>query len=442
MSLTVERALEILEIPFGPLVDDGDWISLARPIVMRDDKLLDRFPRGEVVGAVDQANAASSNDGIFLSWGNKCEVMVSEHGNQSSYASGIWRDGLALESGGENPQKYSLGAPSLSYFLHFMNELPNAGVPLRRHPVSIAVRDRARVRMRHNSGAARLSGDAWPPAGLTQASAEEAAQKAFPGLTLRIESPRSRNDFEALANSFLFNLAYNHDYSFLVASSVDGIARGGRIARVRRASEDQIDAPRMTYQPDLVHHYQLGVSTESPSLAYLSFYHIAEHFYEKVYSEDLVDQVRAKIADPSFSLKRSGDVQAVIKIISNSQKKVRDEGGVDEQKSLQLVLRKYVDLARLSADLDSYAAGLVAHYKADQVSFADANATDLRGERSDEVFSSLAKRIYRTRNALVHAKDGVRPKYRPFTNDAELSGEVPLMRFCAEQIIIATGRVI
>lgn len=52
--------------------------------------------------------------------------------------------------------------------------------------------------------------------------------------------------------------------------------------------------------------------------------------------------------------------------------------------------------------------------------------------------------IYKTRNALVHHKSNTarlkeRGIYHPFKDEAELSNEIPLMRFVAEAIIIKTA---
>jgi hypothetical protein len=203
-----------------------------------------------------------------------------------------------------------------------------------------------------------------------------------------------------------------------------------------------MDAPRMVYTSDLVHHYQLAVSADSPMLKYLSYYHVLEHFFEKVFKDDLIEQVRRKIADPSFSLARADDVQRVIKVIASSQRQVREEGGVDEQKSLYLVLDGYLDISRLVADVTSHDSDLIDYYKGNSPSFIESSFVDLRHDQREKINKALAKRIYQTRNSLVHAKEGARPKYFPFVNDSELSREIPLLRFIAEQVIIANGRVI
>ena len=61
-----------------------------------------------------------------------------------------------------------------------------------------------------------------------------------------------------------------------------------------------------------------------------------------------------------------------------------------------------------------------------------------------ELPKKIAARIYKTRNALVHHKSNTarlkeRGIYHPFKDEAELSNEIPLMRFVAEAIIIKTA---
>ena len=58
---------------------------------------------------------------------------------------------------------------------------------------------------------------------------------------------------------------------------------------------------------------------------------------------------------------------------------------------------------------------------------------------TDRLFRALGRRIYTVRNAVVHAKEGSRKRYRPFEHDAELRRETPLMRVLAELVIIGSG---
>jgi len=69
---------------------------------------------------------------------------------------------------------------------------------------------------------------------------------------------------------------------------------------------------------------------------------------------------------------------------------------------------------------------------------------DNRGHYSDctQVIRSLAKRIYKTRNAIVHSKEGEQAKYIPFDHDNELAREMPILRFIAETVMMETSTII
>ena len=119
---------------------------------------------------------------------------------------------------------------------------------------------------------------------------------------------------------------------------------------------------------------------------------------------------------------------------------LRDEQLViNEQVALKLTLARYVDVSRLVADLNAFDSKLLDWYAMNTVAFCDGNRVILNQPDAAAVFASLANRIYRTRNALVHSKEGAKAKFVPFTDDRDLIPEVPLMRFIAEQIIVATS---
>lgn len=272
------------------------------------------------------------------------------------------------------------------------------------------------------------------------ASLFDVVAEGFRATTLRITAAKARSDFEALANSFLFHAAYNTDAAARIG--LEPWFRQGAIQRIRRSQTDTLDAPRQTYNVDLVHHYLMGVAAEIPLLEYLAYYHVAEHFFEEVFTEDLVNQVRSGITDPSFSARRDKDVKSIIRIVTKVQRQVKDEGRVNEQQALRLVLDRFVNVSRLAADLDAYDSALVDYYTNNAVPFAGASKVDIRGKDEDVARKKIANRIYRVRNALVHAKEGELPKYAPFAHDEELAREIPLMRFTAEQIIIAQGKAL
>ncbi|WUD75254.1 hypothetical protein OG937_27965 [Streptomyces sp. NBC_00510] len=425
---TLESAIELLKQILRIETQTDQHIFLKSPAQASEGQAVARFEVSELREAIERLNKASSV-GSGLDWGQRCEFLVAMNG---SARLGHLRE-EEVDSSDENGLKFRLGAPSLEYALHLLFAARKDG------PGSLsAVTRNIQRRLREIRYAVDTESDEY----VDSISLADFLGRSLSFTTLQIGSPKNRQDFQDIADAFLFQLAYNYDLSYRVPPGFDHLFSLGQIRRRRRAGAGAPDAPRMTYSSDLVHHYQLAVSAESPMLQYLSYYHIAEHFFEKVFNDDFVEQVRRKIADPSFSLKRSKDIQGIIKLVTATQRRVRDEGGVDEQRALMLVLERFVDNARLVADIRAHDDALIQHYKACSPSFSENVLADLTLERDAEVRSALAKRIYMTRNSLVHAKDGARPRYFPFVNDAELIQEIPLVRFCAEQIIIAHGRII
>ena len=261
-------------------------------------------------------------------------------------------------------------------------------------------------------------------------------------LTLRIESTKSRPyfDLERYSGAFLFQLSYNLDVSVVPQRYLEEIVRTGRINRIRRSSIDELDVPRRHYIPDLVHQYQLAVGTDNPFLEFVSYYHVAEYFFETVFNEDLVLKIKDKITHPDFSYKRKKDIGRLIKDIGKSLQIRNETITFSEQEALRLTLEKYIDIPDLKNKIDEYDSTLLNYYKDQKVVFSDANEVDLNSP-DDTVFKTLANRIYKTRNAIIHSKESDRSKYTPFKDDKELVREIPLLRFIAEQIIINSSTV-
>jgi len=183
------------------------------------------------------------------------------------------------------------------------------------------------------------------------------------------------------------------------------------------------------------------VGAENAFLQYISYYHVAEHFFESIFWDDIVLRVKDRLTQPGFSYKRKKDLVSFIKYIVKAID-VRDESlTFSEQTALRLTLEKYIDLKRLKAEIDEYDDSLVGHYSSAIVSFSEGNTVDLQGPGQGPVFSALASRIYKTRCAMVHSKDGEKARYMPFKDDHLLVKEIPLMRFIAEQIIIGTSSI-
>ncbi len=263
-------------------------------------------------------------------------------------------------------------------------------------------------------------------------------------ITLSISSDRNRSatEYERFATAFLFQLSYNLDSALVPQRHLDELMRTGRITDIRRTSLLEIDPPRRHYLPDLVHHYQLAVAGDNPFLEYLCYYHIAEHFFEEIFNEDLVERIKQKITQPDFSYKRKKDIGSLIKDISRSLQIRNEHITFSEQEALRLTLNRYLDTSGLRDQLIAYDENLISYYQTSKVGFANADEVDLMDANRDFVIKKLALRIYRVRNSIVHSKESEKARFVPFRDDRILLKEIPLLRFIAEQIIIGTSTVV
>ena len=262
--------------------------------------------------------------------------------------------------------------------------------------------------------------------------------------TLKITSENSRKlpSYFNLKNSFLFNLSYNLDQSIVEVRLIDEFMRWNRLSPIRRRKIEDIDPPRRKYISNLVYQYQLAVSNDSPLLQFISFYHVVEHFFDEIYSQDLIDTVTNMITDPGFSSKKNQDEKKLIKFIEDKKRQRGDDFSYNEKVALQLTLEKYIKPEEIKTKIEEYDVTLIDYYKNNPVSFSNGPRVDFTSDALDQTFKNLTSRIYNTRNATVHSKEGDKPRYIPFEHDKELFKEIPLIRMIAEDIIINSSELI
>ncbi|MER7959389.1 hypothetical protein [Streptomyces sp. NPDC096030] len=412
--------------------EDGHF-TLHEPIQLHNGDTIRGITKEEISEVAARLNEAKLKSESSFQWESEAEFSLVSLDSIGAFDR-FFEDKEFIGQG-ENPVTFNTGRPSREFSAYLLCLFAQNPLLLR------SPRHRMLLNRVRSYGVDRIpTGTRINRRPLEAESLFDVIGESLRVTTLRITSAKARSDFETLANSFLFHAAYNTDAAARIG--LDSVFRSQAIQRVRRTQTGSLDAPRQTYDADLVHHYLMGVAAEIPLLEYLAYYHIAEHFFEKIFNEDLVNQVRSGITDPSFSARRNKDIQSIIRIITKVQRQVKDEGGVNEQRALQLVLDRFVSVSRLATDLDAYDASLVGYYANNDVPFAGASKAVIRGADEEAARSAIAKRIYKVRNALVHAKEGELPKYAPFAHDEELSREIPLMRFTAEQIVIAHGKVL
>ena len=126
----------------------------------------------------------------------------------------------------------------------------------------------------------------------------------------------------------------------------------------------------------------------------------------------------------------------------------------NESSALQYVIEEYIDLKQLISRIKEIVGEDIKRY-GNPISFFnnnDKNDSKVDFDQIDNpqnknacsnIITSLYKRIYATRNALVHSKERENESnYKVFEDENELRKEIPLIRAVAEQIIIKTGKIL
>lgn len=109
--------------------------------------------------------------------------------------------------------------------------------------------------------------------------------------------------------------------------------------------------------------------------------------------------------------------------------------------SLKFVLNEYVPVSNLQSRIKEIDSPSVAYYQSNKVSFCDAPV--IGWNNTQGAITQVAKRVYFTRNALVHSKSGKnKERYRPYKDEKQLEKEIPLVKAIAELIIINSSRII
>lgn len=255
------------------------------------------------------------------------------------------------------------------------------------------------------------------------------------------DNPNDKIDFLTLCTSFCFVSGYNLGNVLLPITSLADLIDVSVSRRIRRGHPEDIQPPRRKYINELVHFYARGNSGESWDYKYLSYYHVLEYFFEKVYSDNVVAMMRLELTRPGFSYKRDKDLLNFEKIMRKSFKDMSSSGGINEVEALTLTLKKYVpDLTRLYDNLNEASSNIVNYLKTTETPFS-ANKVDFSVSDTTGIYTSLTNRIYATRNAIAHSKESVsKKKFVPFKHDKALVNEVLLMRIIAEEVIINSSK--
>lgn len=193
----------------------------------------------------------------------------------------------------------------------------------------------------------------------------------------------------------------------------------------------------LKFDNNLFHYYQMAVTSDMPSLKFLAFYQIIEYFFIQVADEELYNKLTRRINDIRFKT-NSTHLDKLIQDVENHK---RD---TDETEMLKLVLKKYVDEDEIIEFIKEYeiflGKGNEIYTKKRTIFGEEVAANTLQ---KNHVLGIISKTIKLIRNGLVHSSDRYQrnERYVPFSKEHNemLKKDIPLIKFLAEKVMIATA---
>lgn len=343
----------------------------------------------------------------------KFEVLVVHDPKQRV----LYDDDLVVEDR-LNSINYKLGKPSMEFVLSVM--LNTGAADLVR-----------KFLLRMSSYTIRYKLERWENPKLLNYITEEVFR--YLSLTITTTSTTSLEKFRSYATSFVYTFMYNKQLSMSLYD--DTQMDVDLLMGVSRNRE--FDCPKNVYNSELVSYYAEALSSTVLPHKYLSFYHILEFFYERIFSENQIEEAKRIITDVSFSYKRDKDIMRLIKGIQ--QKSLDNDVTINEKSALSLLIKKHIRQDDLKSRLINRKGHEYLNELNRKVSFSDGNPIIFSNDEPQFV-TSLTDRIYKTRNSIVHSKesfvdDRKNKKYKRVRDDQELLQEIPLIQVMAEIMI-------
>lgn len=231
-----------------------------------------------------------------------------------------------------------------------------------------------------------------------------------------------------IAEAGLFHFAYGNSVCFNLASKFE--RDHYRLGQRRR---QEVQFPRRIYNSELLSYYNLALSSDSLLLGYIALYKILEYFFPIAAENALHKRMMEKLITPDFSHTKPKQLRELAKIIRQFDQRM------DEQKMLVTVIDTYFSPNEIIDWVNEHEKlTKEKYYTLSQKVLGETFVLDMN---PDKLSSSLAKRIYHTRNVLVHNKEDEPYRFIPFTGQEEnLTKEIPIVLFLVEQLIIKTGK--
>ncbi|MCD7997693.1 MAG: hypothetical protein LUH21_10695 [Clostridiales bacterium] len=263
-------------------------------------------------------------------------------------------------------------------------------------------------------------------------------------LSLKIKNmnlyAKDLSSFRNYKTSFVFEFMYKSGIALVEFTDIVDMFHMNNSIRGRLDVTQISTPPLRKYTNDVVDYYKQALASNDPYIKFISFYHVMEYFFDEVFKRKLVTDLKDKITHPDFSYKNEDKIYDIALFVKNRLRMNDETGQGNELESLKYVLSEYLSIDDLKARIDAIDLNAVQYYKNNKVSFC--NAPVISWSDTQGVFTQLARRIYFTRNSLVHSKSGKnKERYRPYQDEKQLQLEIPLVKAVAELIIINSSEI-
>ena len=263
-------------------------------------------------------------------------------------------------------------------------------------------------------------------------------------LSLKIKNMNSYakdlSSFRNYKTSFVFEFMYKSGIALIEFTDIIDMFHMNNSIRGRLDVTQISTPPLRKYTNDVVDYYKQALASNDPYIKFISFYHVMEYFFDDVFKRKLVTDLKDKITHPDFSYKNEDKIYDIALFVKNRLRMNDETGQGNELESLKYVLSEYISIDDLKARIDAIDLNALQYYKNNKVSFC--NAPVISWSDTQGVFTQLARRIYFTRNSLVHSKSGKnKERYRPYQDEKQLQLEIPLVKAVAELIIINSSEI-
>lgn len=382
--------------------------------------------RNDILKAAYDKVQTFSKDKLELSTTSYREIAL-----QSS--SPFWRFGpeVANIEDSTNGLTYSISLASTEYCIFLLDAIAEAVKTYGRR-IYIDLRHKSRMALRRS-----------PQSDDTADNPLDLLPEILKAYTLKINSTKatSLSHLRKCASSFEFVLMYKQNIAVSEYTDIQDMYLIDRT--MHRYPRENLDTPpQRLFNSAVLDYYTMAMESRDPFTMYISFYHIVEYYFDDIYRKKLMEGIMDKLTHPDFSYKNEDKIYELAKYIKKQMSSDDDAGRGNEFESLRFVLMEYVPIDELKKRIDNLDTSAVDYYRDNCVPFISLKKTKIAWSDTQGVYTCLARRIYETRNALVHGKsEQTANLYKPYENKRDLQLEIALIKSVAELVIINSSEM-